>query len=206
MLFQKLSQSIVKNELLLSFLKSRASFSQVLFSFLIAKAICGAASLHTFIGCCPLTLLKRLLASNYTITYVFLYYLQEILETHVILQIGRKSDWNLTFPALYVKLPNVLTGWYKKQIEFSVFIIRKLFTRSNNNFPISLLQIFINFLTNHIVLKNINKQYLFCNQITYLLLSRRICESSFEIWTLIWWTSYSSKILDLYYLLNNVRS
>ena len=82
MLFQKLSQSIVKNELLLSFLKSRASFSQVLFQFLIAKAICGAASLHTFIGCCPLTLLKRLLASNYTITYVFLYYLQEILETH----------------------------------------------------------------------------------------------------------------------------
>ena len=82
MLFQKLSQSIVKNELLLSFLKSRASFSQVLFRFLIAKAICGAASLHTFIGCCPLTLLKRLLASNYTITYVFLVNLQEILETH----------------------------------------------------------------------------------------------------------------------------
>ena len=57
-------------------------FSQVLFRFLIAKAICGAASLHTFIGCCPLTLLKRLLASNYTITYVFLFYLKEIVETH----------------------------------------------------------------------------------------------------------------------------
>ena len=130
MLFQKLSESIVKNELLLSFLKSRASFSQVLFSFLIAKAICGAASLHTFIGCCPLTLLKKLLASNYTITYVFLYYLQEILETHVILQIGRKSEFSC-----FVRKTSQM---YKKQIEFSVFIIRKLFTRSNNYFQISL--------------------------------------------------------------------
>ena len=152
MLFQKLSQSIVKNELLLSFLKSRASFSQVLFSFLIAKAICGAASLHTFIGCCPLTLLKRLLASNYTITYVFLYYLQEILETHVILQIGRKSDWNLTFPALYVKLPNLQNRLVQKE----------------------------NFQTNRIVLKTINKQYSFCIRFTYLL-SWQIHKSSFEI-------------------------
>ena len=120
MLFQKLSQSIVKNELLLSFLKSRASFSQVLFSFLIAKAICGAASLHTFIGCCPLTLLKRLLASNYTITYVFF----------VLLAGDFRNSCHFT-------------NMYKKQIEFSVFIIRKMFTRSNNNFQISLLQIFI---------------------------------------------------------------